>query len=164
MSDSTFGSPPIPAGVRVEGTNVAGGLASHLAIVVRDEHGNETGHRGGPSHGGSVFSSGGQVDPSTGTTDYGFGVIVTTRGAYQAGFIDYDPAAPKVSIDLNGQSIDTVMKSFDDSIAAIDKKKTPYYPTGPNSNSVVGTMLSHAGLQKMKPTWIAPGFDTDLLK
>ena len=150
------------APVRVEATDVAGGLASHLTIVVRDTGGNETGYRGGPSRNGSLSSSA-QQDPTTGATDYGFGPIVTTRGAYKAGFVDYAPTAAKVAVDLNGQSVGTVTKCFEDTMKAIDDKKIAYYPTGPNSNSVVGTMLSRCGCQKIKPVWIAPGFDTDLL-
>ncbi len=159
IGDIESGSSP----VRVEATNVAGGLASHLAIVVRDKDGNETGYRGGPNRSGPLVSSG-QVDTTTGATDYGFGVIVTTKGAYKPGFIDYEPTAAKVGVDLNGQSVDAVTKCFEDTMKEIDKRKTAYYPTGPNSNSVVGTMLSRCGCQKIKPVWIAPGFDTDLLK
>ena len=160
MSDIDIekGIPP----VRVEATNVAGGLASHLAIVVRGKNGKETGYRGGPSRNGSLSSSA-QQNPTTGATDYGFGAIVTTSGEYAPGFIDYKTDASKVAVDLNGQSVDTVTKCFEDTMKAIDARKIAYYPTGPNSNSVVGTMLSRCGCQKVKPVWIAPGFDTDLL-
>src|SRR5256885_4672928 len=45
--------------VRVEATDVAGGKASHLALVVKDEQGKETGFRGGPQF------AGGHPSPST---------------------------------------------------------------------------------------------------
>ena len=44
----------------------------------------------------------------------------------------------------------------------IPEWRIPYSPNGPNSNSIVASLLSHGGLPLRKPNVVAPGFDMEL--
>lgn len=142
---------------RIEGTPVAMGMI-HLCLVATDPTtGKEIGLRGGPSANGVLSPS-----ISEAPSHENFGAIVMTVGEYRIGFIDHAPDAPWSEVDLNGQNPADVLKSFLVVAKAIQDRKIPYYPTSPNSNSAVGTMLRRTGC-KATPPGTAPGFTTDLL-
>jgi hypothetical protein len=138
---------PDPARCRVDvrATHIGGFLSGapvwHLYIVHTDDVGNQTGWRGGPSGGGSG----------------GFGSIIGTTGAYAPGFVDWDPAAPSVTVG-SGAGVCGSTTCFDTELRRIDATATPYDPTGPNSNTWVKTLLTNCSLTVDKPVWIAPGF------
>lgn len=148
--------------VRVEATDVANGKASHLCIVVKDKDGKETGFRGGPELGGGTLSPSTVAEvPNEGRN---FGRIVTTTAEYRKGFVDYDTNAQKVVVGTGNQSVEQVTECFQKVMNRIDQMNIPYNPLGPNSNSVVGTLLEECGCEKLKPVWITPGFATNLTK
>ena len=161
MSTSSKDVEQGPSPVRVEATSVASGLASHLSIVVTNKDGSETGYRGGPTRQGNPTASTSPADQSDAES---FGPIRTLKAPYRSGYVDYSPDAPKVTVDIGGQDVETVSKCFDKVMGDIERAKVTYNPLGPNSNSFVGTMLSRCGCQQVKPVWVAPGFTTDLLK
>jgi hypothetical protein len=142
---------------RIEGTPVALGCI-HLCLVATDPAtGKEIGLRGGPSANGVLSPS-----VSEAPSKDNFGKIIMTVGEYKPGFIDYAPDAVWAEVDLNGQDAATVLKKFLTIAQAIQDRGTPYYPTGPNSNSAVGSMLRRAGCKATVPG-TAPGFSTDLV-
>jgi hypothetical protein len=141
---------------RIEGTPVAMGMI-HLCLVAADSMGREIALRGGPTNGG-VLSPSATKAPS----DDNFGPIVMTVGLYEPGFIDHALDAVWNEVNLNGQDPAKVLASFIAVAKAIDDRRIPYYPTSPNSNSAVGTMLRRSGCTATPPG-VAPGFETDLL-
>lgn len=143
---------------RIEGTPVAFGWFVHLCLVATDPlTGNEIALRGGPSANGVLSPSVSEAQSAD-----NFGPIVMTVGEYQPGFIDYDPNAAWSEVDVHGQDPATVLKSFLTVAQQIHDAQVPYYPTSPNSNSAVGTMLRRSGCTATVPG-TAPGFSTDLL-
>ena len=127
--------------IDVRSTPVVGGLARHLFIVRHDlATGAEHVYRGGPTHGGPAF-----------------GNIVTTNMPYVAGAVDWSPGAPSVtSIPVtNSAAIDACLQHH---LARIDGLAVPYAPLGPNSNTVVKTLLSSCGLPIVSPNIVVPGF------
>ncbi len=115
----------------------------HLYVVFTDAEGKAWAMRGGP--GGGV----------------GYGTIVTKCGAYVRGFIDFDPKSPSVNV-YKGDDACAKARSMKSHLAAIPGWNIPYKPDGPNSNSVVASLLHAGGLPLRKPNVAAPGFDTRL--
>ncbi|NJO00902.1 MAG: DUF4157 domain-containing protein [Bacteroidia bacterium] len=148
----TGGLPASPANCKVDvrATHLGGILGSlpiyHLFIVYTDETNTESYFRGGP--GGSC----------PGVAAGSYGTIMTTHGAYVPGTVDWDPRAPSVTV-ASGAAACGKDRCFTTELARIDATCTPYAPTGPNSNTVVGTLLTNCGLPKRKPVTIAPGFN-----
>jgi hypothetical protein len=139
-------SDPSRCAVDVRATHIGGILSGapvwHLYLVHTDEFGRQTGWRGGPSGSGGAG---------------GFGEIIGTTGPYDPGFIDWDPGAPSVNVGM-GPSVCGKTTDFASELSRIDGTRTPYSPTGPNSNTWVKTVLTNSGLPARKPVLIAPGF------
>ena len=135
--------------VDVRATHIGGILSGlpiwHLFIVYTDSTGTEFYYRGGP--GGSC----------TGVSTGGYGTIIGTHGRYVAGTVDWDPSAPSVTV-LSGSGACGKDSCFASELSRIDGTCTPYAPTGPNSNTVVSTLLSNCSVPRSKPVAIAPGW------
>ncbi|MEM7427979.1 MAG: DUF4157 domain-containing protein [Pseudomonadota bacterium] len=116
----------------------------HLYVVYTDAAGNAWGLRGAP-----------------GGAEEGYGPVVTECGAYQEGFIDYDPRSPSVRV-YEGDDACSKAQTMAAHLNDIESWSIPYVVNGPNSNSVVASMLVAAGLPTRKPNVAAPGFDTRL--
>lgn len=134
-----------PAQVDVRATKITGlgGLpVHHLFIVYRDAAGHPSFFRGGPSGSGGAG---------------GYGNIACTSGPYVPGTVDWAPGAPSETV-ATGAAADGKDTTFRTTLGRIDGAGIAYNPTGPNSNSVVRTLLSDASLPARKPVWIAPGW------
>ncbi|MCY1078713.1 eCIS core domain-containing protein [Archangium lansingense] len=107
----------------------------HLFIVHEDAAGNVTAYRGGPGGPG-------------GTPPYG--TITGRHGPYRPGFIDWDPGAPSVRV-ASGSAACGKDSCFRTELARISGAGIPYAPTGPNSNTVVRTLLHNCGLPEQIP-------------
>jgi hypothetical protein len=155
----------------------------HLFVVFTDAGGKEFYLRGGPSAGGggssassgelSGGSSRGSSDSSSGSGsnpsassdssrggEGPFGDIVTTYGEYLPGTIDYDTAAPSITV-MSGANVCGKYDELKAQMDAITASHTRYNPLGPNSNSVVFESLKNIGATPQVPddVW-APGKDT----
>lgn len=137
------------AKVDVRATHIGGVLSRlpiwHLFIVYIDQSGTEWYFRGGP--GGSC--------PGVDTGQYG--TILSTHGLYVPGTVDWDPSAPSRTV-LSGASACGKDACFRSELARIDSTCTPYAPMGPNSNTVVSTLLNNCSVPRGKPVAIAPGW------
>ena len=119
----------------------------HLFIVFIDSTDTAYGLRGQP-----------QQDPPGG----GYGKVETSCGLYEPGFIDYDERAPSVTV-YEGEDACNKVSAMIAHLNEIPRWSIPYSPNGPNSNSVVASMLRRAGLPLEKPNVAAPGFDMELI-
>jgi hypothetical protein len=146
----------------------------HLVIVVDDGNGNKTYYRGGPEQGGSSVGSSAATTGTNGSGrstggssgGSGFGDIITEYGPYVPNSIDYDPNAKVIyRAALRPEDVANVKNSLANQMNAIQAAKIDYWPTGPNSNSVVGTAMRNVlniDLQVPKGMWI-PGIDQQLV-
>lgn len=107
----------------------------HLFIVQENAAGAVTAFRGGPGGAG-------------GTPPYG--TIQGQSGPYGPGFVDWDPSAPSIRVETGPSACgkDACLAS---ELARITGTATPYSPTGPNSNTVVRTLLHNCGLPESIP-------------
>lgn len=115
----------------------------HLFIVYQDAAGHPSFFRGGPSGAGGAA---------------GYGNIKCTHGPYVPGTVDWAPGAPSETVATEAAASGKDA-TFQATLGRIDGAGIAYDPTGPNSNSVVRTLLSDAALPARKPVWIAPGWD-----
>jgi K319-like protein len=137
--------------IDVRGGNAASGEALHLFIVYTDRDGTEYYIRGGPSTSPTPFKGGGPISIAS--------------GLYRDWTVDWQPNAAWLTIQKGG--IDpNVWKCLQDVGAKITAAKITYYLTGPNSNSVVKTLLTNCNLPVLKPMggtyplgWIGPRLD-----
>jgi RHS repeat-associated protein len=90
--------------------------------------------RGGPSNGGIPD----------------FGTIVAEGGFYTQGTVDYpkpnEPAHKRMTLVPQRGNCSDYYDSFVDSVNYINGRRTPYFPLGPNSNSVTYTLLYRSRL------------------
>lgn len=112
----------------------------HLFIVFTDSTGAAYALRGGPDRDDTIF---------------------TQCGRYEEGFTDYDERAPSVRV-YEGEDACRKARLMKEHLDEINGWNIPYNPNGPNSNSVVASLLRHAGLSAQKPNVAAPGFDMEL--
>lgn len=124
----------------------------HLFIVATDPGNHQTGYRGGPSQ------SGGSSSSSSGGGSGDENVIITTVGPYDPSFIDWDPNATSRTV-LAGPDACGKGSCFAGEAARIDQTRTPYNVFGPNSNTVVSTMLHKCGVPHETPGGWHPGWD-----
>jgi hypothetical protein len=118
----------------------------HLYIVYTDPLGRASFYRGGPEN---------HRPP--------FGLIVTEHGPYVAGTIDWATDAITVTL-AEGEAATGLDVCFRAELDRIEGLRVPYNLRGPNSNTVVRTMLERCGLPVAQPVAYAPGFDdTSLL-
>jgi hypothetical protein len=122
----------------------------HLYIVHTDNSGGQTYYRGGPD--GPVPAGG---------KDRGYGAIQCAHGTYSPGTIDYVEPNSKSTTVATGPAVLPLPGAFAAQCARIDATHTPYWPTGPNSNSVAFTLLNRTGLSTAhKPVTWTPGWGT----
>lgn len=138
------------AKIDVKATHIGGFLSSlpiwHLLIVTTDPSGRQNYYRGGPGGG----------NPPAGQ----YGYIRGTYGEYVKGTVDYDPSSPSVVAATGDDAVgkDDQLKS---ELARIESRQVPYSPFGPNSNTVASTLMRRTGIPRVKPVWVAPGWDDD---
>ncbi|MDT8357990.1 MAG: hypothetical protein RQ758_05730 [Methanomicrobiaceae archaeon] len=128
--------------VDVRAKPIDGGFGSyHLFIVHTDVKGIQTYYRGGPEYDSFIY----------------WGDIVTEYGKYVRRTIDWYPKAKSVTVASGSDfcSLNTCLAQYAD---AIEASNTPYALLGPNSNSVVYTLLGDCGLPEEKPDVWAPGW------
>ena len=125
--------------------------AHHLYIIYTDENSNKFIFKGGPEK----------------SDNKGFGQVITCYGKYESGSPcnDWPPDAKSVTV-LQGKEITPLKLSCMKTVLEnIDKKAVPYSPIiGPNSNSVVYTVLENCDISTKKPSVFAPGWGQDILK
>ena len=145
--------PVVSCAIDVRATHIGGALHAapiwHLFIIHTDNtHLKPYSRyfRGGP--GGPCRR------PDTGSR----GSIIMDVGPYVAGTVDWDPEAPSVTV-MSGVAACSKLDCFKSELSRIDATCTSYSPAGPNSNTVVSTILSKCGLPRRKPVSFAPGWD-----
>jgi hypothetical protein len=139
---------PSACKVDVRATKVAGLAqivgAKHLFIVHVNRRGIETAYRAGPSL------------PIVG------GPIVEAHSKYDKDFPDWDPEAPSVTA-LAGEEACDKDDCLREKFIQVEKAKIWYAAIlGPNSNTVVGDVLSKCGIPRKKPDVFAPCWDQNL--
>jgi hypothetical protein len=114
--------------------------AYHLYLVYTDEYGRQFYCRGGP-----------QNDVPS------FGNVIVESGPYVPGTVDWDPDAVAQTLvsGLAAHRSDACLERTLRRIAALDVR---YDIGGPNSNTVVRTLLEKCGLPVQQPASVAPGF------
>lgn len=128
--------------VDVRAKPIDGGFGSyHLFIVHTNAKGVQTYYRGGPQY-DSLFY---------------WGDIVTEYGKYVRGTVDWYPKAKSVTV-ASGSGACELDICFAGSADRIEESGTGYALLGPNSNSVVTTLLRDCGLPEEKPDVWAPGW------
>ncbi len=135
----------------------------HLFLIVGDEKNEESIFRGGPSASplGSLTSPNGDNPPDP--EDNYYGLIQVDSLLYVPGAIDWDPGAPSVEV-ISGPPAHAAEQCFINQMNEINSKSIPYLPWGPNSNTVVSTMLVRCGLPVVLPESVSvPGFNDPLL-
>ena len=115
-------------------------LAYHLFIIYTDPQGKEFYFRGGPSKKSPV-------------------VIVTDSGKYKPKTDDWYPGAPTVTA-LSGWEAFNKDQCFVEELNRITSLKIPYGILGPNSNTVVSTLLDTCDVPRVKPDVDTPGWDS----
>jgi hypothetical protein len=115
-------------------------LAYHLFIIYTDPNGKEFYFRGGPSKKSPV-------------------VIVTESKKYKPNTPDWYPGAPTVTA-LSGWESFNKDQCFGGELNRIESLKIPYRILGPNSNTVVSTLLDNCDVQRVKPNVDAPGWNS----
>jgi hypothetical protein len=113
----------------------------HLFIVYTDETGINYLFRGGPS---SSFPH--------------YGTIQGYNAVYAKGGPDWDLDAPSVSV-MKGISASGKDSCFISELSRITSAKIQYHIGGPNSNTVVKTLLFKCKVPIAKPVLVAPGWD-----
>jgi RHS repeat-associated protein len=121
--------------------------ATHLFIIFTNENGQEFLYRGGPTR---FF-----LLPNP-------GVIRTYGGPYNDTNLDQSPNAPRISV-LSGQSACSKQACLASETIRIASLQRRYNVWGPNSNSVVWTMLEKCNIPTLKPAnTITPGWGMTL--
>jgi hypothetical protein len=117
----------------------------HLFIVSSNLSGKQSYYRG---------MAGGQC---AGIPPGGWGTISTQHGPYDTNSPDWAPGAPFLTVSA-GSACRGKEACFVAQLSRITATCTPYGPLGPNSNTVVRTLLSKCGVPQAKPVDIAPGW------
>jgi hypothetical protein len=117
----------------------------HLFIIEKDTSAREFFYRGGTDN------------RCAGTWPPFYG-ISTDSGPYIPGTVDWHPGAPSVTV-ATGAAATGIGSCFSSQLARIRANCIPYSMWGPNSNTVVKTLLANCGLPPRKPagSW-APGW------
>ena len=117
----------------------------HAFIVTTDDRGIRRYYRGGPDRHGTL-----------GADDWG--TIRSWYGPYVPGTIDWT-IRPDHSVTVKSGP---AALGFDNRLATeaenIEASRTPYHPTGPNSNTAVRELLARTGLPQRRPQLMLPGW------
>jgi hypothetical protein len=87
-----------------------------------------------------------------------FGFITTEFGRYLEGTIDWATDAIAVTL-AEGSAAVGLDVCFRTELERIQSLRVAYNLRGPNSNTVVRTLLERCGLPVAQPVAVAPGFD-----
>ena len=133
--------------IQVGATTISMPIAGyyHLFILYTDNEGRRFYFRGGPS-------------PTAGG---GYGNIVVTCDRYVRGQNEYDPANLIEDV-YHGTDACTKLNIIKTTLNQIERWNIPYVPAGPNSNSVIATLLHASGLPLRKPAVPTPGFEMEI--
>lgn len=160
-------TPPEQCTVEVRYTPVALG-ANHAFIVTTDAD-SQTYYRGGPWSNGNGLNSSrssqgeGAAPPPPGGPYGIYGPIVTERGAYRPGTIDWTTApSGQQTVDRFAGNCDAVDARLAAAVDDIEAARINYMPLGQNSNSTVREALERAGYPDVRPVVWAPAWNTQL--
>lgn len=148
--------------VDVRATSVAF-FWNHLFLIYGDQQGEEEIFRGGPTGSplGSLTSPNGDNPPDR--EDRGYGLIHVDSFAYGPTSIDWDPDAPSFEL-TSGPPASAAERCFINEMNRINDESIDYFPWGPNSNTVVSTMMVRCGLPVTLPENVSvPGFNDKTL-
>lgn len=127
------------------------------------------GSSGGSSRSGSSDGSGSSNASSPGSARGGagrnngpWGPIVTDRGAYRPGTIDWNPDAVRQTVEVRRGSCDARDAAFARAADRVEASVIPYNPLSTNSNATARTILESAGIRAPDPSVWAPGYRTEL--
>ncbi len=127
--------------VRATRVRVTGWLPNyHLFFVCRDESGLVTYYRGG------------SLNPCLSD---GYQGISTKFGEYLPGTVDWSPGAPSVTV-MDGPAACDKGRCFARELENIGC--VPYHPLGPNSNTVVSTLMNKCNVPRRKPVAVTIGW------
>ncbi len=147
---------PADCAVDVKSRRLRGGAyatgARHLFIVHTDGNGAQTAFRGGPSQEGGSSSSG-----SSGSSEEN--VIVVIQGPWNDRFVDWGGPSETSRRVMSGPAACAKKSCFEGEVTRINDTRTPYESTGPNSNTVVSTMLRKCDVPREHPGGWTPGWD-----
>jgi hypothetical protein len=132
--------------IDVRGTSAGPITGAHLFIIYTDKNGKETLFRGGPTVSNPVPFVGG-------------GPIRVDWDPYEPSAIDWDLNSASVTI-LKGAAVHGKDGCLAQEASRINGLQITYYKTGPNSNTVVKTLLQNCNLRVTKPPSLTgfPGF------
>lgn len=146
---------------RLSGPGYATG-ARHLWIVHSlgaDRSGNgQEAIRGGPSNPGAGGSSGSGTG-SSGSEGNGDNVIEVRRGPWDPSFIDWGGDGEVYRRVLDSPEACGKRNCFRAEQTRVNDRRVRYKATGPNSNTVVSTMLHRCGVPRERPDGFHPGWD-----
>jgi len=146
-------------------------LAWHGYLVTTDPWGSQRYYRGGPSNGdpshvlsgnsATVSDELGRRKDQAAIQASPWGTIVTNYGDYQPGTPDWDPGQPPtMTLVDDTQACATYDTALRDTMDMIRDAAIPYYPWGPNSNSVARAGISAVGVRPDRPPVWVPGWNT----
>lgn len=116
----------------------------HLFVLYTDSTGSQFYFRGGP-----------------GGSESGYGNIITSCAPYVEGEIEYNPRNLLEEVYQGTDACDKV-NVMQNKLNEIEGWNVPYVPAGPNSNSIIATLLKASGLPHRKPAVPAPGFEMEV--
>ena len=121
--------------------------------------GGSSGNSSGSSQGSSRSCCSGSSGSSASSSGKPFGSIVTDLGTYLPNTVDWETnPVPTMTVLDNAAPCDTYDTALTRVMIAIQNANTTYDPLVYNSNAVVSTALSAAGLQGGSPPVWAPGW------
>jgi hypothetical protein len=131
--------------IHVGATTISEPLAGyyHLFILYTDSSGSAFYLRGGPESSGD------------------YGNIVTLCAPYVESSREYDERNILEEVYQGADACDK-LRTMQSKLNEIEDWHVSYIPAGPNSNSVVATLLQAAGLPRRKPAVPAPGFEMEV--
>ena len=143
---SGYSGPECEGTIHVGATTISSPIIGyyHLFVLYTDSTGSQFYFRGGP-----------------GGSESGYGNIITACAPYVEGEIEYNP---RNLLEEVYQGVDACSKLnvIQNKLNEIEGWNVPYVPAGPNSNSVIATLLKASGLPQRKPAVPAPGFEMEV--
>ena len=132
--------------IHVGATTISPAIAGyyHLFILYTDSTGARFYLRGSPGRGGE-----------------GYGNIVVSCAPYVEGEIEYDTRNLLEQVH-EGADACSKLRTMRSRLNEIESWNVPYVPAGPNSNSVIATLLRASGLSLRKPAVPTPGFEMEV--
>lgn len=162
FTDSSGNQTGLRGGPSGHGPGGGSGLATELSGGSSDSSSAGTSDALTSGCSGSGSNPASSSDSSAGNPNGPFGTIVTQVSPYDPSFIDYEPTAPSVVIE-EGPAVCAKLSQMESELKNLQDANTRYSPFGPNSNSVVSSVLRRIGLKPQIPDGVwAPGAGTHL--